>query len=84
MLVLRYVQYSSLVLSQRAACNRLHEVEERNPGVPCTNARGQSIHGDSDCRHTSTGGPNQIQSGPCRDIGSQWIGRCRLRMLSNR
>jgi hypothetical protein len=27
--VLRYVQFQSLVLSQIAACNRLHEVEER-------------------------------------------------------
>ncbi len=27
--VLRYVQYSSLMLSQLAACNRLHELEER-------------------------------------------------------
>lgn len=27
--VLRYVQYSSLILSQLAACNRLHEFEER-------------------------------------------------------
>lgn len=29
MLVLRYVQYQSLVMAQLAACNRLHEVEER-------------------------------------------------------
>lgn len=28
-LVLRFVQYESLVLSQLAACNRLHDVEER-------------------------------------------------------
>jgi len=29
MRVLRYVQYSALILSQLAACNRLHQVEER-------------------------------------------------------